>query len=367
MGFYKKYNEYNDFNFDAFFDGIKSQDIKNILSKDRLSITDFLALISPVAEEFSEDMAQMAHKLTIQHFGRVILLYTPLYLSNICTNQCVYCSFNATNKIERKQLTVQEVEIEAKAIAKTGLRHILILTGDAKEVSSIDYLKACIRILKKYFSSIAIEIYALEQDEYAQLIAEGVDLLTIYQETYNEELYDKLHLKGPKKDYLFRLDAPERACKAKIRSVNIGALFGLDDNWRREIFFTALHASYLQDTHNEAEISISLPRIRPHLGSFMPSCDVDDRNMVQIMLALRLFMPRVGITISTRENAKFRDNVIRLGVTKMSAGSTTAVGGHTQDNSTGQFDISDNRSVDQMYSAILGLGYQPVFKDWQTL
>ncbi|MHB1155120.1 MAG: 2-iminoacetate synthase ThiH [Eubacteriales bacterium] len=367
MSFYDRYTTFKDFNLNTFFEAINRYSIKTILTKDKLSIMNFLALLSPMAEEFLEDMAQKAHELTVQHFGKVITLYTPLYLSNLCINQCVYCSFNSNNKIERKQLTLEEVEYEAKVIAKTGLRHILILTGDAKKIASIEYLKDCIKILKKYFSSIAIEIYALEQDEYAQLIAEGVDLLTIYQETYNQEIYDKLHLKGPKKDYRFRLDAPERACLANMRAVNIGALLGLDDDWRREIFFTALHASYLQDKYNSTEISISLPRIRPHIGNFMPRGNVSDKNMVQIMLAFRLFMPRVGITISTRENATFRDNVICLGVTKMSAGSTTAVGGHTQNNSTGQFDISDNRSVDEMYSAIIKLGYQPVLKDWQTL
>jgi 2-iminoacetate synthase len=222
--------------------------------------------------------------------------------------------------------------------------------------------------LKKYFTSIAIEVYALERDEYAQVIEAGADLLTIYQETYNEELYDRIHLKGPKKDYRFRLDAPERACQAFIRAVNIGALLGLDSNWRREAFFTGLHANYLQDRFMDTEVSISLPRIRPHEGGFEPGCVVNDKNMVQMMLAFRLFMPRAGITISTRENAQFRNNIIRLGVTKMSAGSTTAVGGHTQkEENTGQFDISDERNVSQMREAVLSLGYQPVFKDWQTI
>lgn len=367
MSFYNQYTAYKDFDFNKFFDTIHSQSIQAVLNKEKLTIMDFLVLLSPAGEQYIELAAHKAHKITVQNFGKTILLFTPLYLSNYCTNQCVYCSFNSKNKIERKQLLLDEVEAEVKAISKTGLKHILLLTGDARNKASIAYLKDCIKIVKKHFSSIAIEIYALEEVEYAQLINEGVDLLTIYQETYNQELYDKLHFKGPKKDYRFRLDAPERACDANIRAVNIGALLGLDSDWRKEAFFTALHANYLQNKYNQTEISISLPRIRPHIGNFLQICNVSDKNMVQLMLAFRLFMPRVGITISTRENALFRDNVIRLGVTKMSAGSSTAVGGHTQQNKTGQFDISDDRSVDEMRGVIARLGYQPVLKDWQTI
>ncbi|MDK2800805.1 MAG: 2-iminoacetate synthase [Clostridiales bacterium] len=367
MSFYNEYLTYKDFNFDAFFEKVTDNQVRSIINKDKLNILDFLALLSPTAEKHLEEMAQKAHRLTVQHFGKTILLYTPIYVSNYCTNQCLYCGFNATNKIPRKQLIIDEVEAEAKAIAATGLKHILLLTGEAKKIASVDYIQTCVEVLKKYFTSIGIEIYALEQEEYARLIKAGVDLLTIYQETYNEELYDAIHIKGPKKDYRFRLDAPERACKASMRSVNIGALLGLDE-WRREAFFTGLHANYLQNHYADTEISVSLPRMRSHEGDFQPRCIVSDKNMVQMMLALRLFMPRAGITISTRETARFRDNIIRLGVTKMSAGSSTIVGGHTQQKkSTGQFDISDERNVQQMREAILQLGYQPVFKDWQTL
>lgn len=367
MNFYDKYLEYKDFKFDDFLNSVNEQQITNILSKDKLTVMDFLALLSEKAQEFLETMAQKAHKLTVMHFGKTILLYTPIYLSNYCENQCVYCGFNYKNKIKRKQLTLQEVENEAEEIAKTGLKHILILTGDAKNIASLSYLKNCIKILRQYFSSISIEIYALTQNEYKELIDEGVDLLTIYQETYDEILYDSLHLKGPKKDYKFRLNAPENACMANIRQVNIGALLGLNENFRKEAFFTALHASYLQDKYIGTEISVSLPRIKPHTGDFKSYYNISDKNMVQMILALRLFMPRLGITISTRESEEFRNNVISLGVTKMSAGSSTVVGGHTLNNSTGQFDIDDSRNVDEMSKAILKLGYQPVFKDWLIL
>lgn len=367
MSFYDMLAEYRNFDFDSSFAAFKQQDVKTAINKEKLSALDLLALMSPAAEPYLEQMAQKAHLLTVQHFGRVIFLFTPLYLSNYCTNQCVYCSFNTRNKIDRKQLTLEQVEEEAKAIAGTGLKHLLILSGDAKKKASIAYLKECIKILKKYFSSLGIESYAMEQEEYAELVDAGIDLLTIFQETYNEKLYAELHLKGPKKDYRFRLDAPERACKANMRAVNIGALLGLDGEWRQDAFFTVLHADYLQNKYADTEVSVSLPRIRPHVGSFQPGCLISDKNMVQIMLALRLFMPRAGITISTRENALFRNNIIKLGVTKMSAGASTAVGGYTNHDSTAQFAISDDRSVDEMRRAISELGYQPVMQDWQTL
>ncbi len=343
------------------------EDVKRVLRKSSIDENDFLILLSPAAEFFLEEMAQKAHHLTVRQFGKTILFYTPMYLSNFCTNQCLYCGFNISNRIPRKQLTLDEVEAEAKAIASTGLKHILILTGDARKISSIDYLKDCIRILTRFFSSISIEIYALEKLEYAELIDAGIDALTIYQETYNQRLYKKFHIKGPKTDYRFRLDAPERACIAGIRSVNIGALLGLDD-WRMEAFFTGIHADYLQRFFPEVEVSISLPRMRPHAGDSQTKSIVSDKNLVQIMVASRLFMPRAGITISTRESEVFRNNILRLGVTKMSAGSSTKVGGHTiSENDTGQFDICDHRTVAEMKKLIISRGYQPVFKDWQPI
>jgi 2-iminoacetate synthase len=349
------------------FAAASTEDVQRVLQKSSIGENDFLTLLSPAAESFLEGMAQKAHHLTVRQFGKTILLFTPMYLSNFCTNRCLYCGFNISNRISRKQLTLDEVEAEAKAIASTGLKHILILTGDARKIASIHYLKDCIRILSRFFSSISIEIYALETLEYAELIDAGIDALTIYQETYNQSLYKELHTKGPKTDYRFRLDAPERACIAGIRSVNIGALLGLDD-WRMEAFFTGLHAEYLQRFFPEVEVSISLPRMRPHAGDFQPGNIASDKNLVQIMIASRLFMPRAGITISTRESEVFRNNILKLGVTKMSAGSSTKVGGHTiSENDTGQFDICDHRTVAEMKELILSKGYQPIFKDWQPI
>jgi len=367
MSFYQKYLEYRDFDFEQFHNKLTDDYILSIINKDRINELDFLALLSDKAGEYLEIMAQKSKKLTLQHFGKVIFLYTPIYVANHCVNQCIYCGFNISNNIVRKKLTMDEVEKEAKIISDTGLKHILLLTGESRIHSPVDYIKDCVMILKKYFTSIAIEIYTLETDEYRELVEAGVDGFTMYQEVYNEDIYKELHLKGPKRNYINRIDTPERACMAGMRSVNIGALLGLDD-WIREAFLTGLHADYLQNKYPDTEISVSVPRIRPHNGEFQPKVNVDDKSLVQIMLAFRLFMPRAGITISTRESSEFRDNLIGLGVTKMSAGSSTEVGGHALDSkSEGQFDISDTRNVEQMKDLIYSKGYQPVFKDWQEI
>lgn len=367
MSFYDEYARYSATDIDVVLENTTSEQVVKIVGKDRLTAMDFLALLSPAAGEHLEIMAQKAHQLTVQNFGHVIFLFTPIYLSDYCTNKCVYCGFNVTNTFTRKKLTLAEVEKEAQNIAASGLQHILFLTGDAPKIAGVPYMLECIKILKKYFSAIAIEVYAMSQSEYKELIDAGVESMTMFQETYNPLIYDQLHVAGPKKDYHYRLDAPERACRAGIRSVNLGALLGLDQ-WRRDGFFTGLHTHYLQNKYSDVEVSISLPRIRPTMGQCETGFTVNDKQMVQYMTALRLFMPRVGITLSTRENAEFRSNAIKLGVTKMSAGVNTAVGGHTESQeNAGQFEISDNRSVAEMSQAILKLGYQPVVKDWQSL
>ena len=366
MSFYDEIQRYGTFNFEGFFERIAGADIEKIIAKYRLNERDYLALLSPAAETFLEEMAQRAHRLTVQHFGRVILLYTPLYLSNYCVNHCVYCGFQVNNKLERKKLTPLEVEKEAEIIAATGLKHVLVLTGESRQHSPVSYIKECVEILKRYFTSISIEIYPLEESEYAELIAAGVDGLTVYQEVYDEEVYARMHPAGPKRNYRYRLEAPERACKAGIRTVNVGALLGLN-RWRTEAFFTGLHADYLQNKFPEVEVSISPPRMRPHLGGFQPRVEVTDRNLLQYMLAFRLFMHRGGITISTRERSDLRDHLVKLGATKMSAGSCTAVGGRSEYHSPGQFEISDGRSVSEMAGMLYSQGYQPLYKDWQIL
>lgn len=372
MSFYGLYQKYKDFPFREFWQEVTETQIERIINQDRISALDFLALLSEKAGNYLEPMAQKAHRITVQNFGKVIFLYTPMYLANYCDNQCAYCGFSALNRIPRKRLSLSRVEEEAQLIARTGLRHILILTGESRVKTPVSYLKDCIGVLKKYFTSISIEIYPLETEEYRQLIISGVDGLTIYQETYDEQIYDRVHLKGPKKNYRFRLDAPERGARAGMRSVNIGALLGLGD-WRKDAFFTGLHADYLQNRYLDLEISVSLPRLRTYPSNFKefrPFCQVSDKELVQIMLALRLFLPRCGITISTRESSWLRDNIIGLGVTKMSAGSVTSVGGrinHVPENGVPQFDILDKRGVSEIKEMILSKGYQPIFKDWHSI
>ncbi|MBC2581840.1 2-iminoacetate synthase ThiH [Clostridium sp. DJ247] len=367
MSFYEKIKEYKGFAFHDYFERVTDSQIERAIAKDRINEEDFLALLSPKAENHLEAMAQKAHDITLRNFGKSIVLYTPMYLANYCENKCAYCGYNVENKIARKKLTFEEVEKEAKSIAATGIKHIIILTGESSYHTPVSYIKDCVKILKKYFSSICIEIYPLEQKEYEELIEAGVDSLTIYQETYNEEVYDKVHLAGPKKNYKYRLDTPERVCKAKIHSVGVGALLGLYE-WRSEAFFSGLHTAYIQDKYPAVEISMSVPRIRPHAGSAIDIYEVSDKNIVQVALAYKIFLPRAGINITTRERADFRDNFIPLGVTKMSAGVSTEVGGHSaEDKGEGQFNIADGRSVEEIKQAITKKGYNPVFKDWGAL
>lgn len=338
------------------------------MDKDRLSEDDFLALLSPAAIPHLERMAERANRLTLQHFGRTIQLFTPLYLSNYCSNHCRYCGFAVPNHINRSKLDFDEVRAEGKSIAATGLQQLLLLTGEAPAKAGVDYLEECTKILRPYFSSLAIEVFPMDTDDYRRLIRAGADGLTVFQETYDPVLYADLHPAGPKRDYGYRLNAPQRGAEAGMRVVNLGALLGLSDDWRREMYVTGLHAAWLQDRYPGVDVAMSLPRMRPHAGAFQPSCIVSDRELIQIMTALRIFLPRLSITVSTREAPFFRDNILPLGVTRMSAGVSTAVGGHAKETeSTGQFEISDGRSVDEMCAMIRSKGYQPVFKDWEPI
>lgn len=341
-----------------------------------LTPRDFMALLSPAAAPLLEDMARAAQAITLRQFGRSVQLFTPLYLANYCTNRCVYCGFNTGNRIRRSMLSPEEIEREGRAIAATGLRHILLLTGDAPKKTGPEYIAEAARRLRAFFPGIGVEVYAMTVEEYRLLTAAGVDSLTMFQETYNEELYAGLHPAGPKRDFRFRLDAPQRGAEAGMRCIGIGALLGLDE-WRRDAFFSGLHAAWLQERYPAVELSLSVPRMRPHAGVFDRVFPVSDRDLVQYITALRLFLPAAGITVSSRERAFLRDRLIELGVTRVSAGVSTAVGGHAVATATehsggdapdvGQFDISDSRSVDEMAAAIRARGYQPVFKHWEPL
>lgn len=367
MGFYDVYRKYKDIPEQELFGGISPEDVEMAIRGERHNDRRLLTLLSPVAEKYLEAMARKAHELTVHQFGRTVQLYTPMYLSNYCENRCAYCGFNSHNRIARKKLMPEEVEREASFIAAAGLQHILILTGESRQQSSPGYIRECLAVLKNHFSSICVEIYALTGNEYAELARDGVDGMTMYQETYDEKTYDTVHIAGPKKNYLFRLDAPERAAVNGMRNVNIGALLGLSA-WRKEAFFVGLHARYLQDVFPDVEIGASVPRLRPHAGAFSVTETVTDRNIVQMITALRIFLPRLGIAVSTRESPALRENLLPLGITRLSAGSSTRVGGHTLESGgesdRGQFEISDARNVEEIKTMVSARGYQPVLKDW---
>ncbi len=360
-------NHYESFDFGDYLKNVSDEDVQKSLKKEKLNQFDFLNLLSKKAQNYLEEMAQISKKHKIRHFGNVIQLYLPIYVSNYCSSDCEYCGFSKKNKIKRKHLSEEELHVEAKAIAQSGIRHILLLTGEAKKIANLDYIKMAVRALKQYFSSISIEIYPLQTDEYRQLKELGVDGLTIYQEVYDREIYKQVHTSGEKTNYDYRLDAPQRGAKANLRALNIGVLFGLGDIYK-EAFLSGVHAKFLMDKYKHIEVSLSLPRINNAEGDFKVKHTLDDKSFVQFMLAYRLYMPMCGINISTREKASFRDNLIDIGATKFSAGSKTDVGGYSNiDKSTAQFDISDTRSVEEIVSMIKNKGLQPIFKDWEII
>lgn len=364
MSYLDTIESFENFDFAGYFEGVTEAQILRSIKKDRLDYKDFLNLISPLAENYLEQMAVKANEITERLFGRAVHLYTPMYIANICINKCRYCSYNIENNIKRKKLTMEEIEIEAREISKEGFKNILVLTGESKIHSSVQYIAEAVKVLKKYFASVTIEIYPLTVEEYKILVEVGTDGLTVYQEVYNREIYKNVHLAGPKRNYQFRLDAPERGAIAGVRFISIGALLGLDD-FRKEAFFTALHGKYILDNYSNVDLSFSLPRIRPHVGVFDEVKEVSDKNLVQALLAMKLFEPSCNINISTRESAEFREKLLPLGVRKLSAGVSTAVGGHSiEDSGDMQFEINDSRSVNEIKKSLKEKGYQPVFKDW---
>jgi len=368
MSFYNIIDEFRSFDFEKYLSRVSAADVEQSLQKEKLNQTDFLNLLSEKAEDFLEPMARKAHDLTVQYFGRTIALYLPIYISSYCENECIYCGFNRTNKFTRKKLSLAEIEAEAVTIAKTQMKHILLLTGESRKVTPVSYLTDAVAILRKHFTSIGIEIFPMDIDEYRLMNEAGVDSLTVYQEVYDEKVYARVHPSGKKADYRYRLDAPERGAQAGFRAVNIGALLGLAEK-RREAFLCGLHAKYLEDKYLNTEISLSLPRLNPAEGGFKADYPIDDKVFVQFMLAFRLFLPRVGINLSTRETAEFRDNLLPLGVTRYSAGSCTEVGGYSggAKSSVPQFEISDTRSAEEIIQTIKDRGFQPLYKDWDIL
>lgn len=344
------------------------ESVLNTALRQPITPQDFLILLSSEAGNHLEAMAQAAHALTLSNFGKAVNIFTPLYISDVCTNQCRYCGFNAKNPQKRRHLSVEEAEAEARYIADKGFQHILLLTGEAPKLSSPSYIAQVVKKIKPLFSSIGIEVYSLPEDDYRMLIAAGTDSMTIFQETYDAELYDWLHPAGPKRNFLFRLEAPERAAKAGMHSIGIGALLGLNE-FQYDAFFTGLHAWWLQKKFPGLEVSVSIPRICAHEGSFEVKHALDDKKFVQYIAALRCFLPRVGITCSSRESANMRNNILPIGVTRVSAGVSTAVGGRATENlrNPGQFEISDTRTLEEMTNDLKNLGFQPVLKDWEPI
>ena len=339
-------------------------DVINALNKDRLGIDDLAALLSPSAEPFLERMAERAWKDTRRYFGNSVNLFTPLYISNYCENCCVYCGFNAENKILRGTLSLEDVKKEMTSIGESGLTEILILTGESRKHSDVMHIGKCVEMAGHHFKSIGVEIYPMNTDEYAHLHDKGADYVTVFQETYDPALYAEVHRKGPKRIFSYRFNAQERALMGGMRGVSFGALLGLGD-FRKDAFACGVHAYLIQRKYPHAEISFSLPRLRPFKNGAYHVGEVDEKQLLQIAFAYRIFMPFAGETISSRESPEFRDNLAGTCATRVSAGVDVGIGGHSDSKiGDGQFDISDPRSVKEMRDALLKKGMQPVFNDY---
>ena len=345
----------------------KTEDIKRALSSDVCSVDDFKALLSQAASDLIEEMALKAKEEREKHFGNSVYLFTPLYISNYCENYCIYCGFNSHNKIKRAKLNIDEIEREMQAIQATGLEEILILTGESRKMSDVKYIGEACKLARKYFKMTELEVYPMNTEEYRYLQKCGADYITVFQETYNPDKYKELHLQGHKRIFPYRFNAQERALKGGMRGTAFAALLGLDD-FRKDAFATGLHAYLLQRKYPYAEISFSCPRLRPIINNnkINPK-DVHEKQLLQVILAYRIFMPYAGITISTRERADFRDNILSLAATKISAGVSTGIGSHNndvKDKGDNQFIIADDRNVNEVYNAVKAKGLQPVMNDY---
>ncbi|HIS76044.1 MAG TPA: 2-iminoacetate synthase ThiH [Candidatus Merdivicinus excrementipullorum] len=350
-----------------------AKDIRAALEHETCSIEDLKALLSPAAKPFLEEMAERARLETSKHFGNTVYLFTPLYIANYCENYCVYCGFNCYNHIKRMKLNMEQIEHEMKVIADSGMEEILILTGESRSQSSVSYIGEACKLARKYFRMVGLEIYPVNTDEYRYLHECGADYVTVFQETYDTDKYETLHLVGHKRVWPYRFDAQERALRGGMRGVAFSALLGLSD-FRKDALATALHAYYLQRKYPQAEISLSCPRLRPIVNNDKISpLDVGEKELCQILCAYRLFLPFAGITVSSRESARFRDGIVKIAATKVSAGVSTGIGDH-ESKYTGkeaegeqgdeQFEIDDARSFASMYRDMSEEGLQPVLNDY---
>ena len=353
-------------------DRYTAKDVRAALEHETCTIEDFKALISPAAEPFLEQMAERARRETSKHFGNTVYLFTPLYIANYCENYCVYCGFNCYNHINRMKLTMEQIEKEMKVIADSGMEEILILTGESRGQSSVEYIGEACKLARKYFRMVGLEIYPVNTDEYRYLHECGADYVTVFQETYDTDKYETLHLMGHKRVWPYRFDAQERALRGGMRGVAFSALLGLSD-FRKDALASALHVYYLQRKYPHAEMSLSCPRLRPIINNDkINPLDVHEKQLCQIICAYRIFLPFVGITVSSRESAPFRDGIVKIAATKVSAGVSTGIGDHDskyngkeneEPQGDEQFEINDSRSLDKMYQDIAEEGLQPVLND----
>ncbi|MBE4399397.1 2-iminoacetate synthase ThiH [Vibrio parahaemolyticus] len=349
-----------------------AQDVERALAKPKRDLEDFKALISPAAEPYLEQMAKLSYSLTRKRFGNTMSLYIPLYLSNLCANACTYCGFSMENRIKRRTLNRDEVEAEIDAIKRMKFDSVLLVTGEHETKVGMKYFREMVPIIKQRFNYLAMEVQPLDQDEYAELKTLGLDAVMVYQETYHPKTYAQHHLRGNKMDFRYRLETPDRLAKAGIDKIGIGALIGLEE-WRTDCFFAAAHLDFLERTYWQSRYSISFPRLRPCAGNvpasgLQPKSVMTDKQLVQLICAYRLFNPEVELSLSTRESPQFRDNVLPLGITSMSAASKTQPGGYaTEEVELEQFEISDERSAASVEDMIRAKGFAPVWRDWHSV
>lgn len=347
------------------YDGYGAADVRRVLAKETITLDDFGVLLSPAAVPFLEEIAQKAQRETRKHFGNSIMMFTPLYIANYCENYCIYCGFNCHNKIRRAKLDAEGIEREMKVIADSGLQEVLILTGESRKMSDVAYIGEACKIARKYFKVIGLEVYPANSEDYRYWHECGADYITVFQETYNSDKYETLHLGGHKRVFPYRINAQERAVRGGMRGVGFAALLGLDD-FRKDAYATGTHAYLLQKKYPHAEIAFSCPRLRPIINNdrINPK-DVHEAQLLQVVCAYRLLMPFASITISTRECKRVRDSLIQIAATKISAGVDVGIGGHSGDGmGDGQFEIDDTRDVQEVFDDILALGLQPVMSDY---
>jgi 2-iminoacetate synthase len=347
-------------------DAATDADVNRALAQSRPDLADFAALLSPAASHRLEELAQVAHRKTVQHFGRTVRLYAPLYLSNECVSVCTYCGFSAGNDIARRTLTIPEVAAEGAELTRRGFRHLLLVAGEHARIVSKDYLVECVTALAPSVPSLMVEVQVWDTPTYRRLVEAGCEGVTVFQETYHPGTYAAVHLKGKKRNYAWRLAAPDRAAEAGMRKLGVGALLGLHEDWRAEAIALAAHARALIKRWRRCEVTVALPRLRPAAGGYLPADPLSDPQFVQLLCGLRIALPDVGINLSTRESAVFRDAVVPLGVTTMSAGSHTEPGGYAEaSEAEPQFEIADTRTPAEVAASLRAAGYDPVWKDWQ--